>query len=475
MNDVTSSGPPARSPKHLRAPRNLASANTLRLSHAEATPLKAWEWIRRSPLEFLVTCGVLLDWLPNVLLGQSLEEGSISGTRLLVLPCILLDMIKNTRLYLEVRYGLVLLIAILVGMGGSVLMHRAEPNDILRLLPSVAVLFFFLRYRPAEHHLWILRAAVLLAAAGPLSILLVEQGVISVPERAIVEHAEFTRVRGMMNWSSLGLFCFFAPASLGGLLLSEKPEQRLRFLQLSSAMVLVALSLLAALMSGQRSAMAGCLGAFLIASAMQFRRVDLKLITAATVLISTLIFCSIFFAASLGGWLSGARYRFTDTVAAERFGGSDRAMHAKVLLTDVLTKPSVIGPGQAQFSKQLGGVQCHMLLGEAYYAGGIVLLVPLLWGIVTCALRLVRAVRLERDSRLQKAATFLLALFAAFAVHLSTHAGMGTRAVFLCLGVGLAVGKVRLMNAPVGPGLPSHSRQPNGRDAGHKFQRRLRK
>ena len=54
-------------------------------------------WIKSNKLDTIVVIGVMLDWLPQYILSGS----ELSGTKLLCIPFIAIDMILNTRAYVK--------------------------------------------------------------------------------------------------------------------------------------------------------------------------------------------------------------------------------------------------------------------------------------------------------------------------------------------------------------------------------------
>ena len=85
--------------------RRFSSVDAYESFKKKDVPLLAW--ISDQPLTFLVLCGILLDWLPHFLgLSSTLAQ---SGTRLVVLPLVLLDVVRHPARYVGNIYGLIVL------------------------------------------------------------------------------------------------------------------------------------------------------------------------------------------------------------------------------------------------------------------------------------------------------------------------------------------------------------------------------
>lgn len=348
-------------------PRNLWVAGpsfppTVRI-RPEAVSLP--RWVRSHPLEVMVVVGVLLDWLPRLLTGSEY----LSGTKLLILPAIAVDMVLRARLYLRLRgtIGFSLVVSLLLGLGVAV--GTVEWPRMMGVLPSLAIALFVLRLRSRQDMLAILRLATVLSLAVPVVIILNSLGLVSAVDPVELPGG-LSRYRGGTNWSSIGLYLILPAAFLGGSLFPTggRPGQKLRRTLMS--MPLVGLVVVAALLTGQRAAVlcvAACACLSFLSGIVAGR---------ASVLIPTLALAlsvPLFFPGSRGGLdtATGAfQTRMEGALNRDEASAEGRIDMYRMLVRDLGQHPLFVSPGEGGMYETLG-FGPHFLVGEAYYNGGL--------------------------------------------------------------------------------------------------------
>jgi hypothetical protein len=276
----------------------------------------------------------------------------------------------------------------------------------------------------------------LMALLVPISILLAEQGVIQ-PTR-VVEDDNFQRILSGTNWSSLGLYSAIISASLGGLWLVS--HARNLFMRLIVAVTLVAVGAVGFSLTAQRAAaivyfvcLALSAGIFIVRvpTLSRSRRI-LAVIGVAAILLALYQFSGETTASSL-------IYRMNNLNEGGEGGAAalPTAMHT-VFFDDLGSSFYLFAPGGYAAYLQVGAY-AHFILGEAYYDGGVLLMLTLIIGFVKSGWLLWRNLRDVQDPDGVRVVAVLAVIFVGFCISLSIQPGLNIRVLPMLLGMWLSL------------------------------------
>lgn len=388
----------------------------------------------------VVTIGIWLDWLPAY--ARGLEPGTLSLTRYLVAPLIAVDAVFHWRSYREktvFRTAVLYLVCIGIGTGSGVLLGNVELERLIALLPTATILWFFATKAAGERRLLVLQVSLLCSAATLGLQVLAEAGYLPISAEVLYGD-EYQRALAGPSWAELPFYGLVPAASLGGLLLLG-PRRKAGAVRTSLAVMVLAIGVAGLLVTGQRTALIAFVGAAVFAAALSARAIFKRSAVGWAV-------CAILVVVALVRTGSGAAMGFkTDTIEYRlendgimpTVGGSDkRAEFWLVFTNDLVTSPSFFAPGMSSMISKAGGIP-HSILAEAYYDGGIVLLLALVWLV---GLSIVRPLEwLIRNwavgDRFPAVVILTVALGAAVAT--TFHPGLRTRIEFMLLGLACGV------------------------------------
>lgn len=393
-------------------------------------------WLSSHKLAVLVVVGVVTDWLPSYLLG--LPSGTISGTRLLVVPLVLLDMLRTPYSYLSVNYAVWYAFGLASVGAYSLVSGDGAGISVSSQVPNLLILMFFLKRRTNDELGKLLLVAVIAAFAVPVSLLLASTGVIT--PRVVVVELEFSRLLAGTNWSSLGLYFALIGATLGGRLLLTNLTGRAAWAAWIGSSTALVLTFWAVLLPAQRSSLVGfvlCFGISLLLSA----RVSSKLgfaslaVTALTVvLVSGALVSGLAEASS-----TSMMYRLATTQDDD--STDSRLATYQAFVDDVTNSPSFLADPSDEHLQRSGG-RPHFIIGEAYYhMGGLLFALIIAAGFGVAAARVIHFWWRASTDADRLLAVALLSTFVGFAINLATHPGLSTRIVYMLLGFWLAANR----------------------------------
>lgn len=399
-------------------------------------------------LTFSVTVALMFDWTPSFFFG--LDPHVYSGTKLIALPLIIFEIIINIKKYIKLHYGWLYFFALIVGVGGGVLQENVPFQRLWELLPTPIVLLFYLKPRSDEEVLNILRICFWCSLLVPVSTLLAFWGIITPSD--LKESETIFRVIGGVSWSSFGIYLIFIPATLGGIfLVQDLNKLKIKDYIISGALIIIGLSacLLTALRSvGGVYIILLCLSLFLF----QQRQLSLRHYLRIILLLCIVLGIGFLFRSFLSDIMPTTIYRFK--IIGEEDSSLARIDQYQLLLKDLLDldKPHFFPIGMDIAIKGRGPyMQIHSILGEAFYDGGLILMLVLLWGCSYGAYRMYKTWRNYRNISIANTIIMLLILIFGCIMVLFFQPGLHTRIVYIILGLCLSVKKVRNLETKLKP------------------------
>jgi len=337
-------------------------------------------------VDIIVTLGIVLDWAPAYFFG--IDPQTFSFTKYLVLPLIAMDVIRRPTLYLSARimwFAFLLGAGLLLGSGGGVFLGTVTAKRLWSLLPIVPVTAYFLTPRSADRIQAILRAAFWSALLVPVSLLLSYFGVIE-PSQLSADSdesgAEVVRLLAGTSWSSLGLYCLICASTGGGAFLYATKVGRGFFKAVGFGLVAL-MGLAAVIITGQRTSPIAYVVGFAIAVVLfgiaVRRRSPWRMIIATGVLAYLAI---VFIPNQLEDMSSTFSRRWTRVAESRDLGIKlDREQILEEMLSQVREDPRFFPPGMSRLIERSGN-GAHILLGEAYFDGGLPLFVAVVVGVL---------------------------------------------------------------------------------------------
>jgi len=387
-------------------------------------------------LTFLVTVALMLDWAPSFFFD--VDPHFYSGTKFIIL-ILIVDIFINLKTYIKLRYGWLYFFALLLGVGGGVLEGNVPLQRFWELLPTPIILLFYLKPRGDEEVISILKICFWCSLLVPVSTLLAFWGIIS--PTAIQESEHNYRIIGGVSWSSFGQYLIFIPATLGGIfLVRDLNKLKIKDYIISGASIMMGLS--ACLLTALRAVV----GVYLIILGLSFfsyLRRHLSLRRGLSVILFLCITLGIvfFFRSFLFDIMPTTISRFQAINDEE--SSLVRIDQYRLLLEDLLDEPHFFPIGMEIATRGKGQyMQIHSILGEAFYDGGLILMLVLLWGFIYGGYRICTLRRRYRNTLRANIIITLLFVFFGYIIVLSFHPGLHTRIVYLMLGLCLSYGKV---------------------------------
>jgi hypothetical protein len=396
-------------------------------------------WLKREWLLVLITVGIGIDWLPFMLTPYVPQFGPLSGTRLLVMPGLLLAGLLTpswiTRPHvLAVAY----LVTILIGGGLGWFAGTVPLGRVNTLLVNGVILAYYLSLRSLVSIRRVLAITFVLSIGVPIIQCLAALGVIT-PEWLTDVGAlpdPDGRIFSIFDTTTPGFVPLIIPACLGGLLFLHARSRR-TFVNAVLAAGLVGFGLTSALLARQRSGVLAYAVSLSIALVLyvSWQRKRVAWLLVGFGLLSLV-------AANLGQQLV--------TPAAERFGNAAlyedqrdlRLLGLSTFLSDFADNPLNLVPIGQDSLLDRTGIAPHFLVSEAYYSGGplfLAAIVAILLRFAEACLALARS----SDANARLIGNCLCAFGAGAAVEVMLQTSLGLRIVPLIVGVAIAGHRVR--------------------------------
>ncbi|HUL74545.1 MAG TPA: hypothetical protein VLT86_15660 [Vicinamibacterales bacterium] len=417
-------------------------------------PAEPWlPWLKREWLLVVITTGVAVDWLPWVLSPYVPGLGPLSGTRLLVLPGLLLAALLTPAWIVRPHVlGVAYLATLLVGGGLGWIADTVELSRLVAIAVNGVVLLYFLSIRSLVSIRRVLALTAALSALVPLVQCLAKLAVIPpdmLAARGVVPVPGDTRIFSIFDSTTVGLVPLTIAASLGGLIFITSARRR-TFASAALAVGLIGLGGTSAALAQQRSGVlayaVSILTALVLYLAAERRHVMWMIKLGAVLCIAAIVG-----AYYSGGVISRAEERFADT-AAYQSARDLRVSGFTTFLADLAASPVNPVPKGHQSLLHRTGVEPHLLLSEAYYEGGPLFLAAIIAILVRFASACLTVLR-SGDPNARAVGICLCAFACGAAIQVSLQTALALRLLPLILGVGIAARRatrtpVRARRAP---------------------------
>ena len=397
----------------------------------------------------LVSLAFALDWLPAYVTG--LPSGMVSLTRWVAVPLMLVSMVVEPNAYLPVMarpQAIVLALAAVVGMGGGVAAGTIPASVLVSFMPSLLAVVFYARRRDVRSVAAALTS--LLVGSWVVCVVVVLAGLNVVSGRTVVASqvtgGVYERTWAGLSSSLLGPWLSVLVGSLGGLALHP---------QNSWATVLAAASIgvstLVAVVTAQRSivvvvALSLLLGTILAIANMRRKgtrfhgqrhsRRNIALAVCFLLILLVLLW------PTLREHSFTLRYRFA--AMQTMTGGAVRLNMWRQFVIDVISRPRIIAPGESDFVTAMGNVP-HLMLGESYYYGGLLMLVAMLALVVSSIRSAFRAVHRSVSVEWASMAGIIVSALLPTLAYLTIMPGFISRLPYVLMGMALSLpGRSRL-------------------------------
>jgi hypothetical protein len=347
-------------------------------------------WIRRIP-GILVVLGVCADALALFLpwLGPDAME-SVTGTKYLALPGVALDMMLNAGDYRR-RMGLAGLCLLgFAGMIMGVLADTLHPYYLIRMGPSLAIFLFASRLRRPEEITFFIKATLVASLLNPVSQMLSHYGLMNA-QYVMATGDERTRLFATTNTASFGYYLVAPAAMLFGLLLPSTATAMHRLVALLIAPVVAGICIFGTVIAQSRSSLTVLVAAPLLVLVVMVGKTSRWARISAVVGLLLAMAVSLPFLDTVFVEMNSFLDRLTRGAAVEdsdAFSGG-RTLMVQHFLGDLFTRLPLIPIGPASF-EAIFGMPPHIVVGHAYYDGGLLLFGVVLTAFVWCPVQLFR-------------------------------------------------------------------------------------
>ncbi len=405
------------------------------------------EWARQEWLLVVITIGVALDWLPWVLTPYVSHLGTLSGTRLLVLPGLAVACVTQPSWILRPRLlGVVYLLALMVGGGLGWLAGTVETQRLIAISVNGLILLYFLQMRSLVSIRRVLAITFVCSLLVPVVQALTKLGVVTpamLARLGVVLVPGDDRIFSVFDSTTVGLVPLMIAACLGGLIFIRSRRFR-TMLSAVGGVALIGFGVTSALVAQQRSgviayAVSALVGLVLFVVFERVRpiwRRHVLLVVAVAVLLP---------AWYARDWVEPVRARFTDAPAYE--GAKDlRLGGLTTFVADLADDPWDPVPKGHQSLLHRAAVEPHLILSEAYYEGGPLFLAAVVAILIKFGASSVSLLR-SADGNARTIGACLCAFGCGAAIQVMLQTALALRLIPLVLGVGIAAARIARANA----------------------------
>ena len=384
-------------------------------------------------LDIIVTSALMLDWAPSFFIG--IDSLFLSGTKMVVVPLIFIDFVLNSKIYLKVNFALYFFISFLVGVGGGVFTGNVSFSWFIQLVPIIFVFYFYQKPRTLERIRIILKVCFFSSMLIPISLILTYFGILS-PAAAIIDEAtQQNRTTTGVSWSSIGLIVIAISSTLAGLLTFRKSNKiNLRSFMLRSVIIIFTLSAL--FMTGLKSSIGAFIITFMISllfssSITKKNRIRFIFSFSIILFLARSFIIDTFF-------LNFSRY---ENLSAETDSVAIRIEQYSYFLWHLFEKHTLFPYGMENAMKgRWEYAYSHFIIGEAYFFGGIIFMIPIILAFYLAIKRSITAYKFIKDDNVQKQTILALISYLIGAVIiLSFMPGLHTRVAYIILGLGVSL------------------------------------
>lgn len=389
---------------------------------------------------------VFSDWLPSYI--QSMASGGaesqliISGSKLLVLPILCLDLFRSRNYWFGNTRNLIIIVCLLVMFGLPSLLHP-EWAPLVRFRPylfNVILLFYFAHQRSVERCRFMLLLAVLCSSMVPFAQVLVQAGILQPLQEAKSDNQSVERIFAVTRTATVGLYCSLCIAFIGCMSLVHM--RRFSALFMPVAMLIVAVSLATPLFTSQRTVFIVTLLCLIGGYAVYARERK----ASATLICVTGLLAAPFVLTVLSADIVDRWFYLLERFAGVDLGGGFgtessayfRFQEIIIVIERAFPLPEIIGPGVVAFSMKTGLVP-HTFIGALYYDGGILMLICYFMFLIYISLSYLKLYFTMKDSSLRLMVGAYSVYFFAFILNSSVMPVMSDRLTAFTLGMGVSL------------------------------------
>jgi hypothetical protein len=434
VNDVMN-----RSFSSSRATKTIAGLPSTSLTD-QAADKSLWFWTYRNPVHTLIVALVMLDWVPNLIgIKLGFEADTFTGTKFFVVPMFLAVVIpllrssRNAYTRTSAWFGV---FAVIIGIVPAVRSGDAPLGKLLSYMVSALVVVYFQQVGSLSDCRAILRLCVYLTVGDGITQFLAAMGYLPVLSNENLLQAG--RVFAASNTATVGFIPLIAAATFGGLILTQHRQRGGYLVPLVAFITLIA-GAYAILAAAQRSSSIAFLMALVPALWYYVKNGGRR--ASAYMGVIMLLFVGFVFAerSQLAELISVTEFRFTEGAGHDNveYAKDARMEGLRMFLYELVTEPRLCGQSVEDFAER-SGVGDHSVPAEAYFSGGVVLLLTLLAGLYKVFNNLLHTLLRGRTAADRAMAVSLLILGCVSAFHFMIQTGLLIRAVDMLLGLCLS-------------------------------------
>ena len=332
-------------------------------------------------------------------------------------------------------YGLIYLIAFLIGVGGGYTIGTISWQRFFELMPTVPILLFYLKRRTRAEVQLVLKYAFYASLLIPISLVLAKLGVLKPSQVEVlnVGGERMTRIwarsRVEHRWSLPAV----SRCHAGGPH-DQKESRRRQLARRRCRGSRYPSRSRRSPATGQRAAVILYALCLILSMVMNVRGGKNKRFAHLAVVLIILALSGFVLARQMKEVSGTSVHRI---VTMNQQGGSNltgRMAFYKTIYRDLTTRPQLIAPGDQEMRRKYGEGP-HLILGEAYYDGGLLFMIVLFWGIVIGGVRSWKEWKADKRSGPIPTGGMLFLLWFGFFVYLSIDPGLHTRLVYVILGL----------------------------------------
>jgi hypothetical protein len=336
----------------------------------------------------LISLAITLSWFPGYITGVLYDKFGL--TRWITVPLILISFLIEFKIYIAILIKPViigLVLATMIGMGGGVATGAVPIKTLLDFIPSLLIFVFYARKRDPKKCRNILISLLIGSWVLCIIITLAGFGLVPSEESVLIKDfysGTFERTFAGVSTTLLGPWVAILVGLLGGSIFCQNGIKK---------MVLGPLSLLivtfVTLITAQRAiALIAVLGSFMALIGIMIggnqktkrdNKIKNKIRYTKLSFIFFIIFSILLFMVTkqiISEKTFTLKYRFLAITISQDYATVQRLDMWSYFIKDLITKPMLIGQGQREFIEYVGTVP-HLIIGEAYYNGGILMLAAL--------------------------------------------------------------------------------------------------
>jgi len=400
--------------------------------------------INKENLSFIITICLVLNWIPQLILGDETKLANI--TTILAIGFIFIIFYDSaSKYYYQAKIFFILILislAFLSGMLGGIILNNIPFRFLISFLPNIIIIFYYSQSMEISTKRLIVIALIIGSCITCLAVVLAGMGFLPLVYESsyMGDGLKLERKWGGVPSSLLGSYVALMISSINGVIKLKKLINKIVYYTFILFLILYAFQI-----TSQRSLALIILGSLFLMPIInlyffkdtKYFKTKLKNLLLMFLIFLFLVFVILYF--QLFNNLFTLKYRFMamkeDPVY---YGGAQRLEMWKILIDNLITKPSLFAPGDSiLFSEVDAGP--HFILGEAYYYGGLLSLFGILIIIITSFNMFIRNIKLKYQfQEMYDYNWFIISSLFSILVYLTVMPGFFSRIPFILIGLSLS-------------------------------------